>query len=518
MVRSTFSGFSVARLAMAASQTALNVVGQNVANINTSGYTRQRLDQQSLSPAGHSMVNSKYNISVGQGVMMTGVSQIRDPFLDIQYRDQLAEVGTVDAMDTILDRIGDVFDETTASKISSALNEVVSQLETMSRPDTAGQDTYDTLVRSAMETLVNLFHESAKDINDMKLEFVDRITGTEAQKIDSYLSDILELNESIKNSQVLGNPALELMDQRNALIDELATYLPIDVSYEEMNVGGNVKIETLKITFKDSTGGVHTLIDDNQKGSISVTADGQGGMPPLKVVIDGVGTGENAKDVTDLLGEGVLKGYADMLNKAGVYDGTDTKGIGFYEDYFNTFVNEFANVLNTLNGANAPLFETSDNSTTFTAENIRISEEWMSGKVHITTTTTTNPGATGDNSSAYENVQRMIYALTSKNHSFKTGNAATDTQVFEGTFLEAYTFLQNTQATERSSISAILTNRTTVLNQIADSKDSVSGVNLDEEVMSMMQYQQSYNAAARLMTALDEILDKLINNTGVVGR
>ena len=57
-----------------------------------------------------------------------------------------------------------------------------------------------------------------------------------------------------------------------------------------------------------------------------------------------------------------------------------------------------------------------------------------------------------------------------------------------------------------------------MLNQIADSKDSVSGVSLDEEVMSMMQYHQSYNAAARLMTALDEILDKLINNTGAVGR
>ncbi|HJD46751.1 MAG TPA: flagellar basal body protein, partial [Candidatus Mediterraneibacter norfolkensis] len=218
MVRSTFAGFSVARLAMSASQTALNVVGQNVGNINTSGYTRQRLDLQSISPAGHSMVNSKYNISVGQGVMMTGVSQIRDPFLDIQYRNQLAEVGTVDAMDTILDRIGDVFDETSASKISSALNNVISQLQNMSKPDTAGQDTYDTLVRSAMETLVNLFHESAKDITDMKVEFVDRITGTEAQKIDSYLSDILELNESIKNSQILGNPALELMDQRNSLI------------------------------------------------------------------------------------------------------------------------------------------------------------------------------------------------------------------------------------------------------------------------------------------------------------
>lgn len=513
MVRSTFAGFSVARLAMSASQTALNVVGQNVANINTSGYTRQRLDLQSISPAGHSMVNSKYNISVGQGVMMTGVSQIRDPFLDIQYRNQLAEVGTVDAMDTILDRIGDVFDETSASKISSALNNVISQLQNMSKPDTAGQDTYDTLVRSAMETLVNLFHESAKDITDMKVEFVDRITGTEAQKIDSYLSDILELNESIKNSQILGNPALELMDQRNSLIDELATYLPINVSYEELNVGGNVKIDTLKITFQDTDGNVHTLIDDNEKGTLSVT--GTNGMPPLQVQVTGVGAA-TATNVTDKLGEGVLKGYADMLNKSGVYDAanTDTKGIGFYESYFNEFVAEFAETLNTLNGAGGNLFETSDGSGVFTAENIRVSEAWMSGQVHITTTTNPDSGTTG-NESAYENVQRMINALMSDRHSFTTAQGE---QVFEGTFLEAYTYLQNTQATERSSISAILTNRTTVLNQIADSKDSVSGVNLDEEVMSMMQYQQSYNAAARLMTALDEILDKLINNTGAVGR
>ena len=513
MVRSTFAGFSVARLAMSASQTALNVVGQNVGNINTSGYTRQRLDLQSISPAGHSMVNSKYNISVGQGVMMTGVSQIRDPFLDIQYRNQLAEVGTVDAMDTILDRIGDVFDETSASKISSALNNVISQLQNMSKPDTAGQDTYDTLVRSAMETLVNLFHESAKDITDMKVEFVDRITGTEAQKIDSYLSDILELNESIKNSQILGNPALELMDQRNSLIDELATYLPINVSYEELNVGGNVKVDTLKITFRDTDGNEHTLIDDNEKGTISVT--GANGMPPLQVQVTGVGAA-TATDVTDKLGEGVLKGYADMLNKSGVYDdpNTDTKGIGFYEEYFNEFVNEFATTLNNLNGAGGALFETSDGSPDFTAENIRVSEAWMSGQVHITTTTNPDSGTTG-NESAYENVQRMINALMSDRHSFTTAQGE---QVFEGTFLEAYTYLQNTQATERSSISAILTNRTTVLNQIADSKDSVSGVNLDEEVMSMMQYQQSYNAAARLMTALDEILDKLINNTGAVGR
>lgn len=509
MVRSTFAGFSVAQLAMAASQTALDVVGQNVSNINTTGYTRQRLDQQSVSPAGHSQMNSLYTVKVGQGVMATGVSQIRDPFLDIQYRNQLAEVGTVDAMDTILSRIGEVFDETSTTAIRDALNNVVTQLQNLARPDTAGQDTFDTLVRSSMETLLNLFHERANDISDIKSEYVEKLQTTEGQKIEGYLNSILELNQSIKNSQILGEPALELMDQRNGLIDELATYLPIDVTYENQNMGANTIVETLKITFQDTDGNTYVLIDDNEKGIVNITSDA--GMPPLKVEITNAGE-TTATDVTDKLGEGVLKGYVDMLNKAGIFNDTDTKGVSFYGDYFDSFVNEFATILNDKNDdGSVPrknLFETSDGSATFTAENIRISEAWMSGEISITTTI-------GGGESAYENVQRMINALSSDTQEITTAGGDV---VFSGTFLDAYDYLQNTQATERSSTSSILANRNTVLNRIADSKESVSGVSLDEEVMNMMRYQQSYSAAARLMTTLDQALDTLINNTGVVGR
>ena len=63
-----------------------------------------------------------------------------------------------------------------------------------------------------------------------------------------------------------------------------------------------------------------------------------------------------------------------------------------------------------------------------------------------------------------------------------------------------------------------LDNKITVINQTSDLKDSISGVSLDEEGISLLHYQQSYSAAARLMTTLDEALDKLINGTGVVGR
>lgn len=508
MVRSTFAGFSVAQLAMAASQTALDIVGQNVSNIHTTGYTRQRLDQQSVSPTGHSVMCSQYSVKVGQGVMGTGVSQIRDPFLDIQYRTQLSEVGTVDAMDAVLARLGDIFDETASTKIGVALNDVISQLQNMARPDTGGQDTYDTIVRSAMETFINLVHDNAKEITSLKQEYIDKLTGSESSEIESYLTKIVELNQSIKNSQVLGNPALELMDQRNQLIDELATYLPIDVTYEEKNMGANTKVETLKITFTDGDGTVHTLIDDNEKGSVTITEEQD---MTISVTVTSAGTGA-MKDVTDVLGEGVLKGYADMLNEKGIYGGDDTKGIGFYEEYFNNYINEFATMLNDLNGGQGfELFETSDNSGTFTAANIKISEGWMNGTVKLTTST--DPVA-GDG--AYENIQRMINALSKDDYQFT--DPATNSVVFEGTFLEAYDFLQNTQGMERSSIATILKNRTTTLEQIANSKDSVSSVSLDEEVMNMMKYQQSYNAAARLMTTLDEALNTLINNTGVVGR
>lgn len=61
-------------------------------------------------------------------------------------------------------------------------------------------------------------------------------------------------------------------------------------------------------------------------------------------------------------------------------------------------------------------------------------------------------------------------------------------------------------------------NKITVINQTADLKDAISGVSLDEEGINLLHYQQSYSAAARLMTTLDEALDKLINGTGVVGR
>ncbi len=217
-MRSTFSGLNMAMLGMNASQKALDVTGQNLTNINTSGYTRQRLDLTSISPTGAEFFNTRYNVKVGQGVLMTGVSQIRDPFLDIQFRNQLSKVGSVDSKNQVLTNIGNIFDNVDVTTVQNALDDVVKQLQTLSTK--VGQDGNDNLVRSSFEVLLSYIHQNATDLEDVRTDLESKMEKTVIPDINKILNSIQQLNESIKSSQVLGSPALELKDKRNQLIDD----------------------------------------------------------------------------------------------------------------------------------------------------------------------------------------------------------------------------------------------------------------------------------------------------------
>ena len=525
MIRSTFAGFNTAQLAMMASQRGLDVTGQNLSNINTTGYTRQRLDLLSLNPVGNSIGSSAFDAKVGQGVMMRGVSQIRDPFLDIQYRGEVPKVGTVEAKDDILASIGNIFDESDSEAIRTRLSAIVSQLTNLATPENAGSGSADALVRSACEVLLDSLHQNGSAIANVRTELINKMNQSVMPQLETYLEEIKNLNISIRNSQILGNPALELQDQRNQMLDELAEYMPIEVTYHTKDMGGGIKVDTLEVKLKlnDANNTKITLIDDDKRGDFKF--DGTTGKGKLKVIAAYDRTDPNAQktetDITDKLSNGILKGNLDMLNKSEAFDhpASDTKGIGYYEQLFNTFVNEFATKMNKLNskdgsGTDCPLFETTDGTTTFTATNIKLSDKWVNGETKITLSTKTDAGSTD-----YENVLKMINALSSDSISFSIpdGNNGKK-QIFKGTFFECYNNIQNTQALERQSTTSLLKNHQTVADQVADSRESVSGVNMDEEVMDLMRFSQSYNAASRLMTTMDELLERLITNTGVVGR
>ena len=558
MIRSTFAGFTTAQLGMAASQRALDVVGQNITNINTPGYTRQRLDLASLNTQKGDFYSAKSNIKVGFGVEMTAVSQLRDPFLDAQYRSQISKLGTTDAHAAGFEQLTPIFDEATMEGVRAAFISLTSSLSTLSTQ--VGNQEHDTMVRSNMQILLNLFRENSVKLQDVREDMQMGFKTTDIEDLNHMLKNISELNKSIKSSHVLGNPALELQDQRNTLLDELGSYLPISVKYKNQEVGPGQYVEILNVDFTDIEGKKHSLISDSLYAQFDVDVDHE---PVSLTLFEAKGA---TTDVTDILGSGTLKGTLDFLNKSGDFDGTDFKGLGYYEKVLDSLVNTFAtefnkantvldangdptnmldadgNVVETfdkdgnplyardkngtlLDGSNGtqkvyqyPLFETSDGSAEFTASNIKIASGWANGSYGIRPSNNYVTVDKETGSTANENVLNMV-KLLEKNISFSAPNSAGNNITFyKGSFHDCFANIEATLGIDYKSAQTMLANQISVLNQTSNSRVAVSGVQLDEEGMDLLHYNQSYSAAARFLTTLDEALDKLINGTGVVGR
>ena len=136
-----FTGLETARQALMASQTAMQITNQNIANASTDGYTRQRLTLESVGP---DIGGSKFNppsSSVGQGVEMTGVQQIRNTFLDSRYRAQNSNKGMYDDLQTDLLQVEDIFNEfsdSSSDDLTGLSGQITSLLNNISKLQSAG--------------------------------------------------------------------------------------------------------------------------------------------------------------------------------------------------------------------------------------------------------------------------------------------------------------------------------------------------------------------------------------------
>ena len=198
----TFGEFTVARLGMIASQMALNVTGQNISNINTPGYTRQRLDQYSFITSGSGLYHSANSASVGSGVMLSGISQLRDPFLDIRFRKEMSSVGSASAILDGLDQLESVINDVNKSGITTQIQDLLGKLNDLN--DHVGEKEFDSLVRSSAEALCQLLNTSAKDLETVFENVYNQYTQN-VQEADNILKKIQELNEEIRRSDINGD-------------------------------------------------------------------------------------------------------------------------------------------------------------------------------------------------------------------------------------------------------------------------------------------------------------------------
>ena len=262
-VLGTFGSFTTARLGIYASQASLNVTGNNIANINTVGYTRQRMDLVSLNSTGTAKYASSFMVDVGYGVLCESTSQLRDPYMDIRFRNEQAAVGKTETWLEGLDQLSHILDEVGRGTddfgvIADQIHEFFDALQGLQQR--VGTDEYDDLVRSAGSTLVKLFNSGAKGLETIRANEFKKLQDS-MKDVNSILNNIRDLNKQIRTQGIYGDNALELRDARNVELDKLSKYMKINVTYSMEKIDQYTEVEKMTVSLADSGNPPIVLVD-----------------------------------------------------------------------------------------------------------------------------------------------------------------------------------------------------------------------------------------------------------------
>jgi flagellar hook-associated protein 1 FlgK len=476
----TFFGLEIARRGLMAQQAALNTTGHNIANQGTEGYTRQRVNMSATAAIPYpSLVNSPSYGQVGTGVEITTVERMRDQFMDTRFRENNSELGEWDTKAGMLSQIEMFMKEPSDSGLQKVLGDFWQSWQTVANNPTSKESRAVVLERA--NALVDAIHSTYQSLSQLKQD-IDGNPGQNIKgdldikvgQINDIADSIAELNKQINELKSLNYSPNDLMDKRDLLVDQLSKMADITVS-PIMN--GSVDTGMISIKINDMTPGNSQYLIDNINGQ------NQG--------ISLSGTDVQVGGVTVQVNSGELKGLADS-----------SKTITDYMDKLDAFVYNLADSINTIhkNGAD---FNGNDGVDFFSYSSAIPSPPTgaaASIQVNITDpleiAASTKSGSISDNNG--ENATNIANKLMSLNGDYYSiigdlGVKSSDAQRRKG-------------------------NADNITGSIDQFRASVSQVSLDEEMTNIIKYQQAYNAAARTITAVDEMLDKIINSMGLVGR
>ena len=511
MVRSTFFGFEAAKTAIFANQKSLDIVGNNLANLDTDGYTRQRVERASIQVTSYSSRIASSTIGqAGRGVDTLGVSQIRDEFVDKCYRDEYSLASyygkTSENLNDVLNVFPEGADITADSGFVGGIEKLYESLNKYIQEPTL--DSEANIVKSAFSNMVQVIQQANKQLTTVAQRQTTDL-GTTIKRTNEIMEQIAHINQTIAGDASVVTDSSnehfrpnELMDERNLLLDELAEYGNINVMSQ---ADGTVDVEMGgKLVIQGKESDAFTM-STNEKGYVNVAWRSTGDSVSLKT--------------------GSINGYINVLNGRGnnvqSNDETPVQGIPYYRDRIDTFAAALASVANSSipNNVNGQpetvsgnivyktlLAAKKDDGTTdatvpITAANISISDQWTSG----------GPGyfifSKTDNVEDY--AQKLSARLSDEKSTFTSYG-----ENFEGTFSEYVIDIVGKLGTDVSFNEGRQEAAATVAEDFLSQRDAISGVQKDEETTDMLKYQRSYEAAARIMTVMDELLDTLINRIG----
>ncbi|MCD6115740.1 flagellar hook-associated protein FlgK [bacterium] len=448
----------IARQALSAQQAGLNVTGHNIANVNTPGYSRQRVILEANPPT-----KTSWGF-LGNGVSVNTIERLRNRYLDGEIRNEKKEMGAWTYREQIYTELELVFNEPSDNSLGQVMRNFWDSWNSLSSDpeSTSARE----VVRQSGVALVNTFHHIDSRITNMQ-QNLNQDLSTYVNNTNSILHQIADLNDKISGLEGNGSVANDYRDKRDLLLTQLTELAGVD-STENKN-------GMLTITLNGKI-----LLERSQVSELGTESHSVNGTGIDVVIWKADKSSVNVKS-------GKIKGLLDMRDTA-IPD-----MLSSLDELANTFVTEVNDVHKAGYGSDGHSGYTFFDDSTTGADDIALSSDVLDSLSKIAAS---EGGSIGDGNSA------LAIAKVAEDYTM-SGNTATIEDYFSS--------MMGDLGIKSREASTMSDNQKLMTEQLENQQSSFSGVSLDEEMTNMIKYQHAYEAAARLVTTVDEMMKTIID-------
>lgn len=494
-------------------QIALNVVSNNIANLNTQNYSRQRVEFAAI--PGYRIFDWCANngkVTPGQGAEITGITSKRSEWLDNYYRGQNAANGYYDQIGGMLDNMDNLLnDELSASGLQKMFSDFFAASQALSGDPTnnaykiafinAAQNVSDML-NNMSNTVQGYMNQAIGTFGDPD-SFETSLIKTNVDTLDSKLQQLADLNNKLAQDPTSNT----LQDSKNALLDEISALAPITTT---TNANGTVNV------IIDG----QTVIKGGDKILTIQAVQGDDENNPVKIQLVDKDGNVKKDDISDSLGNCSLSailqaGKGDSFGYKSILNDLDKLAAAFAEEMNRIQTQADANGTpmyigpdGTLLESTTPLFVTKDGTGNFTAGNIQINQAVIDNPT-LVATARLDPNAADFDDRAVGNASNMkeFNSLASK----KLAGLSLSDPAGEGLSLIDYlSSLVSKIGSGIDSIKSAGDAQNAVVDQIQAQRDQLYGVDLNEELADLIKYQRAYEASAKMFTTSNELMQTII--------
>jgi flagellar hook-associated protein 1 FlgK len=526
-MRSTFAGLEIAKRGLFAQQAALQTTGHNVTNANTKGYSRQVVNFVAAKPLeAPGMSRSTVAGQMGQGVEFDHITRVREKFLDTQFYEENKSLGDWNTRKDTLEKLEGIVNEPSDTGIRQVIEGFWSAWQDVSK------EPENLTARAALKekslALTDAFNQTGQQLDNLSNDLTSNIS-TKVDEVNTTLTQVANLNSEIFRVEGLGNDANDLRDQRDLMVDNLSQIINVTAtdtsSGYTLKMGNTELVNGANVTNPLSTDSVAASIKSNDLNSgeiygMSVSRDQY--VASYKFQFNSMIQSLVQGDVTVTMPKGAVIPEGTVLNGK-TYSGTiDQRTLADDTKVTVKGVNglhELGYSLEDPPQSGIPFFTLKDGATEFTANSITVNPDIVNKVANIAASSRVYLDTDGSTKIVKGNndIALSLAAFQNQKVSFDPNSNGTPL-LTNGTFDEFLQAIVGQLGVQAQEATRQTTNQQALVDQVDSSRQSVSGVSLDEEMANMVKFQQSYNAAARTLTTFDEMLDKVINSMGIVGR